>query len=40
LVYPLFKNFTRSNGVMEQAACLVAVTRLQASFPQLAAQGV
>ena len=40
LVYPLFKNFTRSNGAMEQAACLVAVTRLQASFPNLAAQGV
>lgn len=36
LVLPLFKNFTRSNGLMEQAACLVAVTRLQTAHPALA----
>ncbi|TXH70235.1 MAG: hypothetical protein E6Q83_06825 [Thiothrix sp.] len=36
LVLPLFKNFTRSNGRMEQAACLVAVTRLQTAHPALA----
>lgn len=36
LVMPLFKQFTRSNGRMEQAACLVAVTRLQTAHPALA----
>ena len=36
LVLPLFKNFTRSNGAMEQSACLVAVTRLQTAHPALA----
>lgn len=36
LVLPLFKNFTRSNGLMEQSACLVAVTRLQSAHPALA----
>lgn len=36
LVLPLFKAFTRSNGLMEQSACLVAVTRLQQAYPALA----
>lgn len=36
LVLPLFKHFTRSNGAMEQSACLVAVTRLQTAHPALA----
>lgn len=36
LVLPLFKNFTRSKGRMEQAACLVALTRLQIAHPALA----
>lgn len=36
LVLPLFKHFTRSTGLMEQAACLVAVTRLQTVHPALA----
>ncbi|WP_020394991.1 BRCT domain-containing protein [Thiolinea disciformis] len=36
LVLPLFKHFTRSTGRMEQAACLVAVTRLQTAHPALA----
>ncbi|HMT91710.1 BRCT domain-containing protein [uncultured Thiothrix sp.] len=36
LVLPLFKNFTRSKGRMEQAACLVAVIRLQTTHPALA----
>lgn len=36
LVLPLFKTFTRSNGLMEQNACLVAVTRLHHAHPALA----
>ena len=36
MVLPLFRNFTRSRGAMEQAACLVAVTRIQHSHPELA----
>lgn len=36
LVLPLFRNFTRSKGRMEQTACLVAVTRLQTVYPALA----
>lgn len=39
LVLPLLQTFTRSNGRMEQSACLVAVTRLHAAFPMLAAAG-
>lgn len=39
LVLPLLQTFTRSNGRMEQSACLVAVTRLHAAFPMLAAGG-
>ena len=35
MVLPLFRNFTRSRGAMEQAACLVAVTRIQQSHPEL-----
>ena len=36
LVLPLLQQFTRSTGRMEQAACLVAVTRLHAAHPALA----
>jgi hypothetical protein len=36
LVLPLFRNFTQSRGAMEQAACLVAVTRIQLTHPELA----
>ena len=35
MVLPLFRNFTRSRGAMEQAACLVAVTRIQHTHPEL-----
>lgn len=35
LVLPLLRQFTRSRGAMEQAACLVAVTRIQHTHPQL-----
>nr|CAA6830650.1 MAG: Unknown protein [uncultured Thiotrichaceae bacterium] len=35
MVLPLFRNFTQSRGAMEQAACLVAVTRIQHSHPEL-----
>lgn len=35
LILPLFQTFSRSNGKMEQAACLVAVTRLTTTFPAL-----
>ena len=35
MVLPLFENFTRSRGVMEQAACLVAVTRIHHAHPKL-----
>ena len=35
MVLPLFKNFTHSRGAMEQAACLVAVTRIQHTHPTL-----
>ena len=38
LVFPLLQNFTRSRGKMEQNACLVAVTRIQNSHPQLAGE--
>ncbi|MCK5725783.1 MAG: BRCT domain-containing protein [Thiotrichaceae bacterium] len=37
MVLPLFENFTQSRGLMEQAACLVAVTRIQYSYPDLVA---
>lgn len=35
MVLPLFENFTQSRGAMEQAACLVAVTRIHKAHPQL-----
>jgi hypothetical protein len=35
LVLPLLHNFTYSRGKMEQAACLVAVTRIHHAHPQL-----
>ncbi|MGB0845848.1 MAG: BRCT domain-containing protein [Thiolinea sp.] len=35
MVLPLFSNFTRSRGAMEQAACLVAVTRIRHQHPTL-----
>jgi hypothetical protein len=34
-VLPLLITFTRSRGITEQAACLVAVTRIQQCYPQL-----
>lgn len=39
MILPLLHNFTQSRGAMEQAACLVAVTRIEHSHPTLAAQG-
>jgi len=35
MVLPLLKNFTQSRGAMEQAACLVAVTRIEHIHPEL-----
>jgi hypothetical protein len=35
MVLPLFENFTHSRGAMEQAACLVAVTRIYHVYPKL-----
>lgn len=35
MVLPLFENFTHSRGAMEQAACLVAVTRINHVHPTL-----
>ncbi len=35
LILPLFQQFSRSRGAMEQAACLVAATRLQYTHPEL-----
>ena len=35
MVLPLLANFTQSRGQMEQAACLVAVTRIYHSYPDL-----
>ena len=37
MVLPLFENFTHSRGGMEQAACLVAVTRIYNAYPNLEA---
>ncbi|MEY2864630.1 MAG: hypothetical protein RLY58_2337 [Pseudomonadota bacterium] len=37
LVLPLFQQFSRSRGQLEQAACLVAVTRIQRLYPTLGA---
>lgn len=37
LVLPLFQSFSRSRGQLEQAACLVAVTRIQHRYPMLGA---
>jgi hypothetical protein len=39
MVLPLLQNFTQSRGAMEQAACLVAVTRIEHTYPQLATLG-
>jgi hypothetical protein len=39
MILPLLQNFTQSRGAMEQAACLVAVTRIEHSYPQLATLG-
>jgi len=39
MVLPLLQNFTQSRGAMEQAACLVAVTRIEHFHPQLATRG-
>ena len=36
LVLPILQQFTLSAGKMERHACLVAVTRIVAKFPQLA----
>ena len=38
LVLPLLQTFTQSRGQMEQAACLVAVTRIYHIHPQLVGQ--
>jgi hypothetical protein len=35
MVLPLFENFTHSRGAMEQAACLVAVTRIRYAHPNV-----
>jgi len=35
MILPLFENFTKSRGAMEQAACLVAVTRILHTHPKL-----
>lgn len=35
-ILPLLTTFTGSRGTMEQAACLVAVTRIHKAYPQLA----
>ncbi|HHL19036.1 MAG TPA: hypothetical protein ENJ33_04810 [Thiothrix sp.] len=40
MILPLLQNFTQSRGAMEQAACLVAVTRIEHNYPQLATLGV
>ena len=36
MILPLFRNFTQSRGAMERSACLVAVTRIQHTHPELA----
>jgi hypothetical protein len=38
LVLPLLQTFTRSRGQMEQAACLVAVTRIHHAHRHLVGQ--